>query len=58
MDGGCVQLASSIHENEDTKEVARFCSEQKKKIIVSQFNIIALYNKNMGGVDKMDFSLS
>lgn len=30
----------------------------KKKIEIQQPNIVAMYNKNMGGVDKMDFHVS
>lgn len=58
LDGGIVQLASSIYGESECSNVARYCTQQKKKIEITQPNIVAMYNKNMGGVDKVDFLLS
>lgn len=58
LDGSIVQLLSSIHGHEPLKMVSRFCAKEKKRIQVAQPNIVTEYNKNMGGVDKMDFLLS
>lgn len=58
LDGGTVQLVSSIYGDEPLHKVTRYCSEQKKKIEISQPNIVKVYNKNMGGVDKIDYLLS
>lgn len=58
LDGGVVQLISSIYGEEPLKNVQRFLVEKKTKVEITQPYIVAVYNKNMGGVDKIDFLLS
>ena len=39
-------------------QAKRWVSTEKKKIPISQPNVIAQYNKNMGGVDRMDQNIN
>lgn len=58
LDNGIVQMASTLYGDEYLDVVTRFCQKEKRKIDIQRPNIVKMYNKYMGGVDKMDFLLS
>ncbi|KAF2888104.1 hypothetical protein ILUMI_18069 [Ignelater luminosus] len=53
-DNRAVLTVSSCHSVEPIKQVSRWISSKKKKLPVSQPNVIFMYNKYMGGVDRMN----
>lgn len=54
MDNSVVTVASNIHGGKPSHSVKRYSQKQKKVIMVSCPFVIGLYNKFMGGTDRMD----
>lgn len=57
-DNNIVTICSNSESVFPTSAVSRFSQKDKRKISVSQPNIIKKYNQNMGGVDRADQNLS
>lgn len=58
VDNSVVSIASICHGVQLVNKINRYSQEKKQKIKVSQPNIIAKYNKFMGGTDHMDENVS
>ena len=56
-DNNCVKLLSNHNVLQPVVQVKRFSRAHKKDIQVPQPKLIAEYNGNMGGVDKMDWNV-
>lgn len=54
LDNSTVTIASTSHGISPVSTVARYCRQEKKRILVPRPNVIGEYNKNMGGTDRMD----
>ena len=52
-DNKVVNALSKFTGNEPIKSVKRFFKKQNKRVDIEQPNIIDIYNKSMGGVDRM-----
>ena len=57
-DNNIVSMFSNSTSVEPIGFVSRYSVEEKKKILISQPNIVKVYNLHMGGVDRMDQNLS
>ena len=57
-DNRCVYVASNCLSSNPTTSATRFCRKQKKKINVEQPQLIKVYSKLMGGVDRCDQNIS
>ena len=57
-DNRCVYVVSNCLSVSHASTVSRFCRKQKKRISVDQPELIKVYNKNMGGVDRCDQNIS
>ena len=57
-DNRCVYVASNCLLSNPTTSATRFCRKQKKKINVEQPQLIKVYSKLMGGVDRCDQNIS
>jgi len=57
-DNKTVTLASNSASAEPKGTVSRWCRQQRKRINISQPNIIHVYNSTMGGVDRADQHVS
>ena len=57
-DNRCVYVVSNCLSVSPASTVSRFCRKQKKRISVDQPELIKVYNKNMGGVDRCDQNIS
>lgn len=58
VDNSVVTVVSNAHGVEPTQQVKRYSREKKAKVAVNQPLLIAKYNANMGGVDRMDQNIS
>ncbi|XP_068233596.1 piggyBac transposable element-derived protein 3-like [Palaemon carinicauda] len=54
MDNSALTIASTIHKNDSSCKVKRYCQKEKKKIEVDCPKIIQEYNRHMRGTDKQD----
>lgn len=54
MDNSVVTIASTIHTNDSSCKVKRYCQKEKRKIEVDCPKIIQEYNRHMGGTDRQD----
>jgi len=57
-DNSIVCLASNIIGTDPISVANRWSTSEKKRLRISQPNIVSVYNKNMGGVDRMDQNIS
>ena len=57
-DNSVVTVASNCFGVEPCSQAQRWSYAEKKKITITQPRVIAEYNKNMGGVDRMDQNIS
>lgn len=57
-DNNVAMMASNFIGVGDTFEVRRWDKEARQHVLIKQPQVIAKYNKSMGGVDKLDFLLS
>ena len=57
-DNSVVTLASNCHGVEPIGSAQRWSSAEKSRISISQPHLIGQYNRNMGGVDRMDQNIS
>lgn len=57
-DNKVVNAMSTFTGKEPIQEVKRFCQKQKKHIGIEQPNIISVYNKSVGGVDRMNHNIA
>lgn len=58
VDNSVVRIASTVFGKQPTTTALRYSTVEKKKIEVPRPLVIANYNKNMGGVDRMDENVS
>ena len=57
-DNKIVNALSTFTGKEPIQLVKRFCKKEKKRVDIEQPNIINIYNKSMGGVDRMDQNIA
>ena len=57
-DNKLVNALSTYTGNQPVQKAKRYCHQEKKRIEIDQPNIISVYNKSMGGVDRMDQNIS
>ncbi|XP_060867582.1 piggyBac transposable element-derived protein 3-like [Metopolophium dirhodum] len=57
-DNNIVCLASNTIGTDPISVANRWSTSEKKRLRISQPNIVSVYNKNMGGVDRMDQNIS
>jgi hypothetical protein len=57
-DNNIVLMASNAAGIEPQWNVSRWCQSKKRKIQIDRPYLVELYNKNMGGVDRMDQNVS
>lgn len=57
-DNNIVCLASNTIGTDPISVANRWSTSEKKRVRISQPNIVSVYNKNMGGVDRMDQNIS
>ena len=57
-DNKVVNVLSTFAGKEPQKKVKRNSQKEKKKIDVLQPNVVSVYNRFMGGVDRMDQNIS
>ena len=57
-DNRCVFVVSNCLSAAPTSTVSRYCRKEKKKISVDQPQLIKIYNKKMGGIDRCDQNIS
>ena len=57
-DYSVVTVESNIHESTPKSNVSRWSSKDKKKVLVPLPHVIAQYNENMGGADRMDQNIN
>lgn len=57
-DNGIVSVASNCHGIEPIASVKRYSQSEKKHVLVQRPAAFTEYNKNMGGVDKMDENIN
>lgn len=58
MDNSVVTIASNANGVQPSQQVKRYSREKKAKVAVNQPLLVAKYNANMGGVDRMDQNIS
>ena len=51
-------MASEPTGQHPMRTASRFCRKERKRITIDQPDMINAYNKNMGGVDRMDENIS
>jgi len=54
VDNGVVSIATNCHGIQPITKVKRYSQQERKYIHVDRPGVFTAYNKNMGGVDKMD----
>lgn len=54
MDNSVVTFVSNAHGVGPMQQVKRYSREKKAKVADDQLLLVAKYNANMGGVDRMD----
>lgn len=57
-DNNIVCLASNTIGTDPISVANRWSTSEKKRLRISQPNIVSVYNKNMGSVDRMDQNIS
>lgn len=57
-DNNVVNILSNEHGVEPLQEAQRYSFAERKPVKIAQPNLIARYNKNMGGADLMDNNIS
>ena len=57
-DNRLVSVASYEHGLRPLKKVDRYSATEKKEIAVSMPNVLCMYNRHMGGVDRVDENIS
>lgn len=58
VDNSVVRVASTVFGRHPTTPALRYSAIEKKKVEVPRPFVVANYNKNMGGVDRMDENVS
>lgn len=54
LDNSVVCIASNVHGNNPVSSVRRYSQKEKRHIMVNRPALLAEYNKQMGGTDRMD----
>lgn len=57
-DNNCVTVASTAFGKEPITKANRFCRRTRTRISIDKPTSVDYYNKNMGGVDRMDQNIS
>ena len=57
-DNNIVTVASTAFGKESIRKANRYIKERRGRVEINQPNAIAVYNKTMGGVDRMDQNIS